>query len=162
MLSRSLWTMHPGKKSPVKRACFIPDRARLVTGSCDGRFELQTILVGRRRCKNDQYRHRRVHLHPRSQSAGADGMDSEMLHTSEPPHQRDNNLTMPTAGCIWKISGDMLVMGTHGKKMDGQGRRRNGLCVCACPPVMRGDTVKHALTSTSSPPMTSPPYPGAQ
>ncbi len=26
------------------------------------------------------------------------------------------------------------------------------LCVCACPPVMRGDTVKHALTSTSSPP----------
>jgi hypothetical protein len=24
--------------------------------------------------------------------------------------------------------------------------------VCACPPVMRGDTVKHALTSTSSPP----------
>jgi hypothetical protein len=25
------------------------------------------------------------------------------------------------------------------------------VCVCACPPVMRGDTVKHALTSTSSP-----------
>ncbi len=26
--------------------------------------------------------------------------------------------------------------------------------VCGCPPVMRGDTVKHALTSTSTPPMT--------
>ncbi len=26
------------------------------------------------------------------------------------------------------------------------------VCVCACPPVMRGGTVKHALTSTSSPP----------
>jgi hypothetical protein len=26
------------------------------------------------------------------------------------------------------------------------------LCVCSCPPVMRGDTVNHALTSTSSPP----------
>ncbi len=37
------------------------------------------------------------------------------------------------------------------------------LCVCSCPPVMRGDTVNHALTSTSSPPpVTSPPYPGAQ
>ncbi len=38
----------------------------------------------------------------------------------------------------------------------------NDLCVCACPLVMRGVTVKHVLTSTSSPPMTSPPYPGAQ
>jgi hypothetical protein len=27
-----------------------------------------------------------------------------------------------------------------------------GVCVCACPPVMRGYNVKHALTSTSSPP----------
>ncbi len=26
------------------------------------------------------------------------------------------------------------------------------VCVCSCPPVMRGDTVNHALTSTSSPP----------
>jgi hypothetical protein len=26
------------------------------------------------------------------------------------------------------------------------------VCVCACPPVIVGDTVKHALTSTSSPP----------
>jgi hypothetical protein len=33
---------------------------------------------------------------------------------------------------------------------------RRELCVCACPPVMRGDTVKHALTSTSSPPSDVP------
>ncbi len=26
------------------------------------------------------------------------------------------------------------------------------VCVCSCPPVMRGGTVNHALTSTSSPP----------
>jgi hypothetical protein len=26
------------------------------------------------------------------------------------------------------------------------------VCVCSCPPVMRGDTVNHAPTSTSSPP----------
>ncbi len=25
-----------------------------------------------------------------------------------------------------------------------------GVCVCACPPVIKGDTVKHALTSTTS------------
>ncbi len=36
-------------------------------------------------------------------------------------------------------------------------------CVCACPLVIRGNTVKHALTHTSSPPpMMSHPYPGAQ
>ena len=33
------------------------------------------------------------------------------------------------------------------------------VCVCACPPVMRGDTVKHALTSTSSPPNDIPSIP---
>ncbi len=33
------------------------------------------------------------------------------------------------------------------------------VCVCACPPVMRGDTVKHALTSTSSPPNDVPSIP---
>ncbi len=32
-----------------------------------------------------------------------------------------------TVGCVWKISGDMFIMGSYGKKMDGQGRRRNGL-----------------------------------
>jgi hypothetical protein len=32
-------------------------------------------------------------------------------------------------------------------------------CVCACPPVMSGDTVKHALTSTSSPPNDVPSIP---
>ena len=36
-----------------------------------------------------------------------------------------------------------------------QWRVSNGglcVCVCACPSVMKGVTVKHALTSTSSPP----------
>jgi hypothetical protein len=33
------------------------------------------------------------------------------------------------------------------------------VCVCACPPVIRGDTVKHALTSTSSPPNDIPYIP---
>ncbi len=33
-----------------------------------------------------------------------------------------------TKGCVWKISGDMFVTGSYGKKMDGQGRRRNRLC----------------------------------
>jgi hypothetical protein len=33
------------------------------------------------------------------------------------------------------------------------------VCVCACPPVMRGDTVKHVLTSTSSPPNDVPSIP---
>jgi hypothetical protein len=33
------------------------------------------------------------------------------------------------------------------------------MCVCACPLVMRGDTVKHALTSTSSPPNDVPSIP---
>ncbi len=33
------------------------------------------------------------------------------------------------------------------------------MCECACPPVMRGDTVKHALTSTSSPPNDVPSIP---
>ncbi len=33
------------------------------------------------------------------------------------------------------------------------------VCVGACPPVMRGDTVKHALTSTSSPPNDVPSIP---
>ncbi len=32
-----------------------------------------------------------------------------------------------TVGCFWKISGDMFVMGSYWKKMDGQGRRRNRL-----------------------------------
>ncbi len=39
-------------------------------------------------------------------------MDSKMLRTSDPPQQRDNNLTMPTVGCVWKISGDMFVTGS--------------------------------------------------
>jgi hypothetical protein len=34
-----------------------------------------------------------------------------------------------------------------------------GVCVCASPLVMRGDTVKHALTSTSSPPNDVPSIP---
>jgi hypothetical protein len=29
--------------------------------------------------------------------------------------------------CVWKISGDMFVTGSYGKKMDRQGRRRNRL-----------------------------------
>jgi hypothetical protein len=33
------------------------------------------------------------------------------------------------------------------------------VCVCACPPVMRGETVKHVLTSTSSPPNDVPSIP---
>jgi hypothetical protein len=33
------------------------------------------------------------------------------------------------------------------------------VCVCSYPPVMRGDTVKHALTSTSSPPNDVPSIP---
>jgi hypothetical protein len=33
------------------------------------------------------------------------------------------------------------------------------ICVCSCPPVMRGVTVKHALTSTSSPPNDVPSIP---
>jgi hypothetical protein len=33
------------------------------------------------------------------------------------------------------------------------------VCVCDCPTVMRGDTVKHALTSTSSPPNDIPSIP---
>jgi hypothetical protein len=32
-----------------------------------------------------------------------------------------------TVGCVWKISVDMFVTGSYGKKMDGRGRRRNGL-----------------------------------
>ncbi len=31
--------------------------------------------------------------------------------------------------------------------------------VCACPPVIRGDTVKHVMTSTSSPPNDIPSIP---
>jgi hypothetical protein len=52
-------------------------------------------------------------------------MDSKMLRMSDPPHQRDDDLTMPTVGCIWKISGDMFITGSHEKEMDGRGRRRN-------------------------------------
>jgi hypothetical protein len=33
------------------------------------------------------------------------------------------------------------------------------VCVCSCPPFMRGATVKHALTSTSSPPNDVPSIP---
>ncbi len=54
----------PTKKSPVKCACFLPDRTRLVTGSGNGRFESRTTPVGQQQCKNDQYRHRCAHLHP--------------------------------------------------------------------------------------------------
>ena len=36
---------------------------------------------------------------------------------------------------------------------------KSRMCVCACPPVMRGDTVKHALTRTSSPPNDVPSIP---
>ena len=32
-----------------------------------------------------------------------------------------------TVVCVWKISGDMFVTGSYGKKMDGRGRRRNRL-----------------------------------
>ncbi len=35
-------------------------------------------------------------------------------------------LSNGTVGCVWKISGDMFVMESYGKKIDGQGRRRNG------------------------------------
>ncbi len=54
-------------------------------------------------------------------------MDSKTLRRSDPPHQRNDYLMMPNIGCVWKISGDMFVTGSHGKKMDGQGRWRNGL-----------------------------------
>jgi hypothetical protein len=37
------------------------------------------------------------------------------------------------------------------EKLDEPNRTRL-VCVCSCPLVMRGDTVNHALTSTSSPP----------
>ncbi len=40
-----------------------------------------------------------------------------------------------------------------------QAKMRKCVCVCACPPVMRGDTVKHALTSTRPPPNDIPSIP---
>jgi hypothetical protein len=46
-------------------------------------------------------------------------MDSKTLCTSDLPHRRNDDPTMPTVGCIWKISGDMYVPGSYGKKMDG-------------------------------------------
>jgi hypothetical protein len=47
-------------------------------------------------------------------------MDSKTLCTSNLPHQRKDYLTMPTVGCVRKISGDMFVTGSYGKKM-GEG-----------------------------------------
>jgi hypothetical protein len=49
----------------------------------------------------------------------AEWTPSKMLCTSNLPHQRNDDLMMPTVDCVWKISGDMLVMGSYGKKMDG-------------------------------------------
>ncbi len=46
-------------------------------------------------------------------------MDSETLCMSDLPHRRNDDLMMPTVGCVWKISADMFVTGSYGKKMDG-------------------------------------------
>ena len=39
-------------------------------------------------------------------------MDSKTLCTSDLPHRRNDDLTTPTVGCVWKISGDMFVTGS--------------------------------------------------
>jgi hypothetical protein len=45
------------------------------------------------------------------------------------------------------------------QKMGRQFGQCQGVCVCACPSVMRGLAVKHALTSTSCPPNDIPSIP---
>ncbi len=112
-------TMCPGEKSPVECARFLPGRTRLVASSGDGKIESWTIPVGRRQRENNRYHRRRAHPRSQSQLDDADGMDSETLCTSDLPHRRNDDLTMPTVGCVWKISGDMFVTGSYGKKMDG-------------------------------------------
>jgi hypothetical protein len=78
----------------------------------EGRIESWTIPAGRWQSENNQYHRHRAHPRPQSLWADADGMDSKKLCTSNLPHRRNNNLTMPTVGCVWKISGDMFVMGS--------------------------------------------------
>jgi hypothetical protein len=51
------------------------------------------------------------------------------------------------------------VPDTYWDRIRHKRRPASTVCVCACPPVMRGDTVKHALTSTSSPPNDVPSIP---
>jgi hypothetical protein len=98
---------------------FLPVRTRLVASSGNGRFELWTIPLGQRQRKNNQYCCHHAHPCPRSQSASADRMDSKTLRTSDPPHQGNDNMIIPKVGCVWKISGEMFIMGSYRKKMDG-------------------------------------------
>jgi hypothetical protein len=60
------------------------------------------------------------------------------------------------AGCLF---GAMTKIPWRGRETKASHEVFMCVCVCACPPVMRGDTVKHVLTSTSSPPNDVPSIP---
>ncbi len=61
--------------------------------------------------------------------------------------QKANGFALKWRVAFQGISGDISLIQANGDLLVG-----SGVCVCSCPPVMRGDTVNHALTSTSSPP----------